>query len=839
MTVQKLTPLMQQYWDIKNQHLDKILLFRMGDFYEMFFDDAVKSAPILNIALTSRNKSQGNDVPMCGVPHHSIGPQINKLLKAGLKVAICDQVENPKDAKTIVKRAVVRVVTPGLAYDPETISGHQSLFVASFRSHENSSELFELAAIDASTGEVVLARELSLSELSSWLQKLSPQEFIFNENFKPPFIIEGLITKRPHLQNQTIEDYLLSYVAETQGSEILKTLMPARTLETKFLKLSPTTIRHLEIFKTSSGDDFGSLFDTLNFTKSAMGSRFFKKRLASPFVDLNEINRELNQVEKFLNDSDLRQNIRERFSKIGDLERRVAKLSNPLCNARDLQTLGRSLKIAGEILTFINEEKFLPKINKIATLIESRLQDELPHSVKEGSLIRPNVNSALDEFVELATHAQTKLTELEEREKLKSGISSLKIKYNSVFGYSIEITKANLTKVPLHFIRRQTLANAERFVTPELVELEEKILSSRQKRQDLEFQIFSEIKDICLSEARELLELASYLAVIDVRASLAQLAFEQNYCRPEFSINDQNDGDTKALKLSLKNSRHPVLERISRELFVSNDIELLQSECVLLTGPNMAGKSTLMRQVALTALLAQVGSFVPASTACLPLFDQIFTRIGASDHLVKGLSTFMVEMTETAEIINAATNQSLVILDEIGRGTSTYDGMSLAQAVLEYFVNEIKSYTFFATHYHELIELEKELPSLSNYHMSIEEHKGRLIFLRKLTRGSASRSYGIEVAKEAGLPTELTKRAQVILKGITSKTRELKNRQMDLMSHAVEAVPSIENERELLINKERVDHLENLASEVKKVPINQLTPLEALNHLASLQKYLV
>ncbi len=770
------TPLMQQYWDIKTQHLDKILLFRMGDFYEMFFDDAIKAAPLLNIALTSRSKTQGQEVPMCGVPHHSIGPQINKLLAQGLKVAICDQIENAseksKEAK-IVKRAVTRVVTPGLVYDPETLQPAQSNFTAAvIKLGENS---FNLAAVDATTGEILVDQELSRGELSAWIEKLNPQEFVAATKDTLPFQTPHLITLRSLKLEQSVADFLLEYVRETQGEEITKVIRSPKSLEKNFLKLSPQTLRHLEIFKRTDGEYDYSLCWAVDLTKTPMGARLLRKRLGTPFYNLDLITGELDRVELGVRNSILRDKIRSKLSPIGDLERKVARLSNPLCNARDLQALGKALNFVSEVFDDPEVQKMFPfdtsKAKKMSDEVAKTLRDELPHSVKEGSIIRENVNAFLDEYVNLDTHAQQKLSELENREKTNSGITSLKIKYNSVFGYSFEVTKSNLDKVPGHFVRRQTMAQGERYITTDLSELEQKILSAQQKRCDLEFQIFLDLKNKIIRDAITFLNLASQVGALDLSMSFAELAAQQNYCRPQFI----------EAGFYFKASRHPVLEKSLREPFIPNDFTLSESQCLLLTGPNMAGKSTLMRQVALISLLAHCGSFVPASEAKLPMLKQIFTRIGAQDNVAQGLSTFMVEMTETAEIIKAATNDSLVILDEIGRGTSTYDGMSLAQAVLEHFITEVKSYTLFATHYHELTDLALQRPQIINSHMTIKEHKGQLIFLRKLQKGPANRSYGIDVAKQAGLPESLTTHAQNILDGLVLHTQNLKNRQLNLL----------------------------------------------------------
>ncbi|MDZ4676656.1 MAG: DNA mismatch repair protein MutS [Oligoflexia bacterium] len=866
METPKLTPLMQQYWDIKNQHTDKILLFRMGDFYEMFFDDAIKAAPLLNIALTSRNKTQGNDTPMCGVPHHSIGSHINKLLRAGLKVAICDQVEDAKDAKTIVKRAVTRVVTPGIVYDPETLDSASTNFVATILSHGD--ELYSLACVDASTGEVLEGEGLSLGELSTWIQKLSPQEYLIDEKITLPFTLSGVITNRSRLKGQSASDFLIQYVKEMQGPDVVKTLRVPQPLQKDFLKISATTIRHLELFKTSEGEKEGSLFSTIDCTKSPMGARVLKKRLACPFLSSKEINTQLDLVNYFYENEVVRKNLRQNLALIGDLERKVAKLSNPLCNARDLQALAKALTQVISILSEEYAKEYLSwnylnknldqdlKLDsnsssqeiKVASNISSRiletLQDELPHSTKEGSLIKPGINSTLDEYVVLSTHAQTLLSELEAKERKNSGIQSLKVKYNSVFGYSLEITKANLEKVPAHFVRRQTLAQAERFVTTELSDLEQKILSSQQKRCDLEYQLFSDLKQLALSQAISFLNLSTLIAQIDLSQGFAHLAYERRYVRPQFI-----EGQLKIIQ-----SRHPVLEQIMSEPFIPNDIYLNQGQCLLLTGPNMAGKSTLMRQTALTAILAQSGSFVPAAKAFIPLFDHIFTRIGASDNLSRGLSTFMVEMTETAEIIKDATPKSLVILDEIGRGTSTYDGMSLAQSVLEYFLSNISCFTFFATHYHELTELDKDFKNLLNGHMSIQEFKGQLVFLRKLVSGAANRSYGIDVAKQAGLPKQVTDRAQMILKGLVVKSKQIHQtkqlnllEQMDVHDNDSSSSNSSSNDTGILAENEmlilKVNELQRLNEKFKVVinsmhetKVESLTPLDALNRFAQIQK---
>ncbi len=836
---------MQQYWDIKNQHLDKILLFRMGDFYELFHDDAVKAAPILNISLTSRSKAQGVDIPMCGVPHHSIGPHINKLLARGLKVAICDQIENPATMEgKIVKRAVTRVVTPGLVYDPDQLDAKTSHYVMSLLSKKKG--LYDLAAVDASSGEMKAARNISASQVILWTQKLKPREFLLPENFFLFFDPQTLVTSRTWSPGQSAEEFLTSYVQETQGSEILQTLGVSSLLENSGLKVSETCLKHLEVFKTYENQESGSLFEAIDLTGTPMGARLLKSRLTAPFSDLEVITREQDLVEKLFK-VERRDEIKSRLAQVGDLDRKIVKLSNSLCNSRDLFALAKSLVLSLEIYQefkeqvpdfFENKSLLFITAGDLCRKILTTLQDELPPTTRDGGIIRAGYNPTLDEFVDLSTHAQAKLSELENKERKNSGINNLKIKYNNVFGYSFEITNSNLDKTPAHFVRRQTLAGAERFVTGELSELEQKILSAQKKRCELEFSIYNDLRKKTLEKALDLLSISRTLAHLDLALAFARLSYERDYVRPRFVTSGVGG-------IKIKNSRHPVLELRSLEPFIPNDIELPKENCLLLTGPNMAGKSTLMRQVALTVLLAQIGCFVPATSAELPLIDQIFTRIGASDNLSRGLSTFMVEMTETAQIIREATSNSLIILDEIGRGTSTYDGLSLAQAVLEHFVTAIKGYVFFATHYHELTDLALDYTNIVNAHMSIEEHKEGLVFLRKLTKGPANRSYGIEVAKLAGLPPAVVAKAAKILRQLTLRADKIHQRngsasgenrhQLDLIDQFL--IPSLEGlaAPDIKAETEAIARLARMKSKIRQIDVNQITPLNALQILAELQ----
>ncbi|MBK9293994.1 MAG: DNA mismatch repair protein MutS [Oligoflexia bacterium] len=811
-----MTPLMKQYWDIKNQHPDKILLFRMGDFYEMFYDDAVKAAPLLNIALTARNKSQGIDVPMCGVPHHSVGPQINKLLKAGLKVAICDQIENPQNMEgKIVKRAVTRVVTPGMVYDPENLDANSQNYVAALVERVN--QFYDLSLIDASTGEFLNSKNISAAQVILTIQKYNPKEILLPTGYKLFFDPKTLTSFKPLDKGISASQFLTEYLKETQGEEVLKTLRIESEISQTSMFLSPTTLRHLEIFKKYDEEDKNTLFEVLNLNATPMGARLLKKRLLEPFVDKNKIQEQHSKIEELLKDQIKLSELKAELSKIGDLERKIVKLSNPLCNARDIKALSNSLLSVRAC--FGSKEKLISKINFISEEVNNTLRDEPPHSVKEGGMIKKGVSKILDEYIDLSTGAQEKLTQLEEKERLNSKINSLKIKYNNIFGYSFEITKANLDKVPKHFVRRQTLAQAERFVTEELSDLEQKILSAIQKRSDLEFEIFNQLRLKILSQALDLLNISDEVAKLDLSVCFATLALQRNYIKPEFNLNQS---------IELKKSRHAVIEVLAD--FIPNDISLQKGECLLLTGPNMAGKSTIMRQVALTAIVAQIGCFVSASEAKLPIFDKIFTRIGANDNLSQGQSTFMVEMTETAQIVREATENSLIILDEIGRGTSTYDGLSLAHAILEYFVSHVKAYTFFATHYHELTDISLTQVMVKNAHMSIEEHKDELIFLRKLTSGPANRSYGIEVAKLAGLPSSITTQALKILKDLTIKSQSINSKQMAFdLSDKFNQVKLGDDVDEI---KTKAQKLEGLIKEINQFDVNSMTPLEAMNYLS-------
>ncbi|WP_413944728.1 DNA mismatch repair protein MutS [Bdellovibrio sp. HCB-162] len=819
---------MKQFWDIKSVHQDKILLFRMGDFFEMFFDDAVKAAPVIGIALTQRNKKSQDETPMCGVPHHSIAGPINKLLAAGFKVAICDQLEDPKMAKGIVKRGVTRVLTPGMVYDSDTLDGTKPHYLVGLDKES-------ISFLDTTTGEAFFFRSQKTSELLRFLQILPVAEIVIASEDESLLVgVDGILISRhdelPDMLHDLLKNEapmsaarLVSYVKSLSGEESLATLSPfvERDLEHR-LEISGTVLRHLEIFSTYKGEGLGSLFHAINRTQTSAGSRLLRQWLSFPLRDPKAIESRLSSVEFWRSHVVELKRVRQILGQMGDIERRLGKISQPQCNGRDLLALAGSVHAgisALEVLVHASggTANFEP-LRDLAYKIERTIVEEPPLTTKQGYLIRQGVSAELDELIELSTHSQALVARMEAEEKEKTGISSLKIRYNNVFGYYIEITNTHKDKAPAHYQRKQTLTNAERYCTDELVELERKVLSANTKRADLEFEFFEALRKQILAQCPSLLNLAHECSEVDVVSALAWLSLEEKYVRPQFT----QDGSLK-----LRASRHPVVEQTVKKNFVANDIELRPHSCLLLTGPNMAGKSTLMRQVALIAIMAQMGSFVPCDEASLPIFDAIFTRIGASDQLSEGLSTFMVEMTETSAMLKNATKESLVILDEVGRGTSTFDGMCLAQSILEHLLSDVKALTFFATHYHELTSLDQSFGQITNAHMTVAERNGEIRFLHTLVKGPALKSYGVQVAELAGLPPSVTKRAKSLLREVESKRVQATSQLSLLDSFAHDDAAPIEIETAKV-----PEEIKSLMAEVEKYPLMQMSPLEAMNQIA-------
>lgn len=796
----------------------------------MFFDDAVKAAPVLGIALTQRNKKSADETPMCGVPHHSIAGPINKLLAAGFKVAICDQLEDPKMAKGIVKRGVTRVLTPGMVYDSDTLDGTKPHYLVSL---DNESISF----LDTTTGEAFFFRSQKTTELLRFLQILPVAEIVISKDDEALLKgLEGVLISFHEDVAEALHDLLknsaplsaarlVSYVTQLSGEESIKTLSPfvERDLEHR-LEISGTVLRHLEVFSTYKGEGLGSLFHAINRTQTSAGSRLLRQWLSFPLRDTKAIEQRLTSVEFWRSHVLELKRVRQILGQMGDIERRLGKISQPQCNGRDLLALAGSVHAgisALEVLVHASggTANFEP-LRDLAYKIERTLVEDPPLATKQGYLIRQGVSAELDELIELSTHSQALVARMEAEEKEKTGISSLKIRYNNVFGYYIEITNTHKDKAPAHYQRKQTLTNAERYCTDELVELERKVLSANTKRADLEFEFFEALRKEILAQCPALLTLAHECSEVDVVSGLAWLSLEEKYVRPQFTT----DGSLK-----LRASRHPVVEQTVKKNFVANDIELRPHSCLLLTGPNMAGKSTLMRQVALIAIMAQMGSFVPADEASIPVFDAIFTRIGASDQLSEGLSTFMVEMTETSAMLKNATKDSLVILDEVGRGTSTFDGMCLAQSILEHLLSETKALTFFATHYHELTSLDQSFGQITNAHMTVAERNGEIRFLHTLVKGPALKSYGVQVAELAGLPASVTKRAKGLLRDIESK-RVQASSQLSLLDQLHSDVPAMDVDP--ITTFTLPEEIKSLMAEVEKYPLMQMSPLDAMNQIA-------
>ena len=808
MSFQEQTPLMRQYWSIKSQHKDKILLFRMGDFYEMFFEDAQVSAPILNITLTSRNKKQQDQTPMCGFPYHSLGEPVGKLLTHGYKVAICDQVEEPAKKQGLVRREVTQILTPGMVYDPETLDQLSANYLCAFDEQK-------IAFWDISTGEAFYYEYVSQAQKSSLLSLLSPVELVLTPQQKDKNSFKAHITVDENFEVKDSIKRLLLYVGRLKKTPQEK-VFQKRHLDHK-MQIQKEAFRHLEIFKNSKEETKGSLFSTLNATKTPMGARCLKSWLRFPLTDKRVLEERFDAVEKWLEKKCLEvlPSFQKTLRPIGDLERKLFKVLQNHCSPRDMIAFGEALRQAHKAYQFLEPAVKPLEIQQVIgkTMVDL---EEAPLNVKEGGFIRKGVLEELDQLIQLTTESQKLLSDLELKERQRAQIPSLKIKYNNVFGYFIEVTKTYKDKVPSHYQVRQTLAQVQRYVTKELCDLEEKILTAHAKRVKLEKLQFEYLKKEVRKFSETILEWSAFLGKQDVLSSFAWLSLERGYVRPELG------GDV----VDLLCSRHPVVEL--QTAFTPNHICIQQTQAFLLTGPNMAGKSTLMRQVALSVLMAQSGCFVPAEKAKLPIYKKLFTRIGANDLLAEGLSTFMVEMSEAGEILNNADKESLVIIDEVGRGTSTYDGMSLAQAILEFLVSQTQATVFFATHYHELSLLAAQYSQIQNVHMAIDENTKKLSFLYTLRPGAANRSYGIQVAELAGLPLSVTEKAKEILLTLerNSNERPKVNKSGTALKLSSSASPRLQPE------------LQALEKAIKSLNVQKMTPLEALNWLGRWQSQL-
>lgn len=800
------TPMLEQYFALKKQHQDEILLFRLGDFYEMFDNDAVAASKVLDIALTRRYRNTAHEIPMCGVPYHAVEQYIAKLTKAGLRVAVCDQLSDPS-LPGIVERQVTRIVTPGTTLNETTLHEKENNYLVAIEmapTRTATTPKFGVSFVDLSTGECAVTEIEGYNDLVSELKRLAPSEVIFARELMEDAMMSSILSSYHHRvyeipvwqkPTEVLKEHFhainLEMLGRKQspllahaGARILLYLkdMQKQTLQhvkkitfyrvDDSLILDEVTIRNLDIFKNSfNGTKEHTLISVLDRTQTAHGGRLLRQWILRPLQKKEHIEQRLFAVEEFLKDKQKRTGIREILKNIGDMERILARICMKRGNARDLIHLKTSLQSIPKLREALSLCQFarlrdlssaLSEHPMLVDLIEKAIVDDPPMLLTEGGIIRAGFHGELDRLRDIVSSGKGWMYRLQEKERVRTGISSLKIGYNRVFGYYIEISKSNLHLVPSDYIRKQTLANAERFVTQELKEYEEKVLYAEEDIKALEERLFFEVAEQAVENAESLQHVSRALATLDVLTSLAQVSFERHYCRPEIS----EDGVIHIIQ-----GRHPVIEAINEAPYIPNNLHLhSEQQLIILTGPNMSGKSSYIRQAAIIVLLAHVGSFVPAESARIGIVDRIFTRVGASDNLTQGQSTFMVEMQEAAHIIRHATKKSLVVFDELGRGTSTYDGVSLAWAIAKYVHDTIQAKTLFATHYHELIELERILPHAKNYSVQVKEGMdGNVVFLHTVVEGGVSKSYGIEVARLAGLPQEIIMEARNVLHRLSSE----------------------------------------------------------------------
>ncbi len=859
------TPMMQQFFAAKADHPDCIVFFRMGDFYEMFMEDAVVAAEILGIALTSRNKGDEDEIPMCGVPHHARNSYLRTLLAAGQKVAICEQMEDPKQAKGLVRREVTEVITPGIILDMESLEASRNNFLVAVSQGLLS---FGVAVADVSTGSFAVTELRSASDLRDELLRLEPREVLIEqggatllqgldgvgaplvtnelsaEAYDPKRALEALRAHgalspsgAPKGVRLRAAGALLDYLAHNH-SKAARLLSVLESYEPRdHLKIDEPAKHHLELVRTlMDGHKRGSLLGVLDRTTTAMGARLLRQWMLFPLLDMQRIEERLDRLECLHDATMERDDLRLTLREVNDLERLDSRIVADVAGPRELLALRQSLARLPRLKEILRAlpaplattGDALDTLEEVEARIGTALGDDPPATLKDGGVIREGHSAELDELVHLARDGRSWIARYEGELRLRTGIGSLKVRFNKVFGYFIEVTRANLASVPDDFIRRQTLTNAERFITPELKEFEEKVLNSEERRLAMEAELFRALRRAVAGDSTRIRAAARLVAELDALAALADVAHREGYTRPQL--------DTSR-SIVLEDSRHPVIEKTMEQgRFIANDIRLEGdgARLLIVTGPNMAGKSTVMRQVALSVIMAQMGSFVPARQALIGVVDRVFTRVGASDNLARGQSTFMVEMTETAHILTHATDRSLILLDEIGRGTSTYDGLSIAWAVAEHLHDRIKARTLFATHYHELIDLARTKEGVVNLHIAVKEWQDEIVFLRKLVEGGTSRSYGIQVGRLAGLPREVVARAREILKNL--EAGDLDDECRPRLSASAGSRRRRENARQLnlfaLADSETREVVPPPASEIEerlaKIEPATLSPLEAL-----------
>ena len=881
------TPLMKQYKEIKSNFEDSILFFRLGDFYEMFFEDAVKASRELGLTLTSRNKEKNVDVPLAGVPFHSADSYITKLVSKGYKVAICEQTEDPKMAKGIVKREVVKIITPGTVVDVEALDAKSNNYLMSILKIENK---LGIAYIDITTGEFKVTeveKDDDFVKLFNEINKIEPKEVLVTEDFYGEIKekLDDFLQKNDSVVTfvNKVRDsvkYLMDYFEivslESYGIKDKKAIIGAAAMAldyaatmqveheltvekiefvniSNYAEINAITSRNLELLKNQREKTvYGSLLWVLDECKTSMGTRLLKRFINNPLLNIEKIQKRQEDVQYFIDNILIREDLREKLENIYDLERLLGKITFGSENGKDLTALKKTIKSAVEIMKILGNTDFFKDIDanilfECYKIIDDSINEDAPFSVREGGIIKSGYNAELDEIRNIMNSGKDFLLDIEQREREATGIRNMKIKFNKVFGYFIEITKANLDMVPEHYIRKQTLSNSERYITPELKKYEDTIINSKAKIEDLEYHLFKEISGKLKEHRKILSELAERLAYIDVMVSFAVSAIENDYAKPEMN---------EEYFFEIEGGRHPVVEKlIGRTDYVSNDTVFTEKESfVVLTGPNMSGKSTYMKQIALISIMAQIGSFVPAKKANLSVIDKYLTRIGASDDILTGQSTFMVEMSEVSNILNNATEKSLIILDEVGRGTSTTDGVSIATAISMYIHDKIGAKTVFATHYHELTDLENKFAHIVNYRIEVDEKQGKVMFLRNIVKGGADKSYGIEVAKLAGLPKEILVESKKVLKRLEQK-KELIEKTVDVhqlslfggnlefednFDEAEKDFKNVENnqfyEEKLAQIEEEKEKLRKIMNKIEDYDINNITPMDAMKFLFELKE---
>ena len=876
----ELTPMMKQYMQTKEEYKDCILFYRLGDFYEMFFDDALTASKELEITLTGKNCGLEERAPMCGIPYHAVDSYLNRLVSKGYKVAICEQVEDPKTAKGIVKREVIRVVTPGTNLDTQGLDETKNNYIMCI---VYMADRYGLSVADVTTGEYLVTELDSQTKLMDELYKFMPSEIVCNEAFYMSGLDLDDLKNRLHMAIYSLEawyfddalcretlqehfkvaslegiglsDYecgmiasgaLLKYLEETQKNSLSHMSRLTRYATGNYMVLDSATRRNLELVETlREKQKRGSLLWVLDKTKTAMGARTLRKYVEQPLIDKESIVKRLDAVAELKDNAICREEIREYLNPVYDLERLVGKITYQSANPRDLIAFQSSLSMLpsvkcilkdmeSDLLKEIYEE--LDPLEELCDLVGRAIQEEPPLAMKEGGIIKDSYNEEVDRLRKAKSEGKNWLADLETKEREKTGIKNLRIRYNKVFGYYLEVTNSFKDLVPDYYTRKQTLANAERYIIPELKELEDTILGAEDKLCALEYELYCEVRNTIAAELTRIQRTAKAVAKLDVIASLALVAERNNYVRPK--INEKG-------VIDIRDGRHPVVEKmIPNDMFIANDTYLddKKQRISIITGPNMAGKSTYMRQAALIVLMAQLGSFVPASSANIGLVDRIFTRVGASDDLASGQSTFMVEMNEVANILRNATSKSLLILDEIGRGTSTFDGLSIAWAVVEYISNSklLGAKTLFATHYHELTELEGKISNVNNYCIAVKEKGDDIVFLRKIVKGGADKSYGIQVAKLAGVPDPVINRAKEIVEelvtaDITGKVKDIAVQGSETKKKTQKKLDEVDLTQFSLFDTVKDDDVLN---ELKELDISHMTPMDAMNKLYQLQNKL-